>query len=231
MLRDFIQIRIGRPGSDGPQLINYQDRTFYEHRNKGFVLVHHAAEFPAHPACIESYPDLVQYHRPENVYSLQLRNTRHVSTYATALGVIADHGEPFQSINDLQLTKGVQVSVEGPEAILRKEFEATHVRVPQPLTFDGVLQGAIASAFVVSTPTLSDEYLKTFHASSHYVYFVLQRTRDSRIRSQWTKFFSQPVHLFIGIHTPPEPPLAVLAAELGVKLFIKRGARYFRFPR
>lgn len=128
MIRDNIRVLLREPGATQPIQKSFQDRLFFEYRNKNFgVFLQRDGPSPIgapggtkplmpssshrhHGLVMETFSQMraIQQHSPNNssgqplVFDVGNRPSYHIPTYQTFLGVVADPLEPFHHWSEAQ---------------------------------------------------------------------------------------------------------------------------------
>jgi hypothetical protein len=118
MIRDNIRVLLREPGSAQPILKSFQDRLFFEYRNKNFgvflqrdgptnttstttVVKRQPPPPPPHGLIMETFSQMRAIQHPSIgnatplVFDIGNRPSYHIPTYQTFLGIVADPHEPF----------------------------------------------------------------------------------------------------------------------------------------
>jgi hypothetical protein len=247
--QQFITIQVMDQGSNKPVPRNVQWRTMMGYRNQGNCLVHTptvaagvSGSQTAAPVVVESFEELLKYHRPDYVYTLVYRPSYHVPTFAVALSVIGDPAVPefthlSDCLNDFRSYYTLLDDVERKTLPSEWAQIGPMKRMGQITNrYDCLMSNARASALVsglwdekqCATPEVMVTSLRDFHDRSHYAHFLSTRLRDQRQQKRWQAFFAKKTYLFLGVpeSTAANKHVLSTAHELGVGLMVRRGLHY-----
>jgi hypothetical protein len=245
ILGDAITVQVIDPANVGGPAHRrpLQDRTFFEYRNKGFVLLHTHTVDPAskkrvqlpQPIVVEMFPDLKKYHQPNYVYTLATRKSYNVATYVLFLSLCQDGRHPFKSVNELLNYRELEINVPSAEQPMAKDFKTRGSVFQLPgyhnLRFDALAMNTQSSAILTTTAVpLTETVLKEFHNQCHFAHYFTSKTQDLRIATPWKQFFSKPVHLHMGCPSEVSPGLLSLAKQHGINLWLRKGVRFVLHP-
>jgi len=181
---------VKEPISPEPMVRHLQDRDFYTYRNMGFVLLHVNPLFPAYPVVFESFEQLQAYHQESFVYSMSMRHSYHVKTYALFLAVVNTVTEPFTSIGDLTTSRDLCVT---PSLTERRKLtdwfnsseNGNRLKCPTgQLKVDAAAVSAHGSAVLTTAPVLTEEVLFQFVSTAHSLHVLHSSMNLKDVQSQ-----------------------------------------------
>ena len=212
LIHDHIAARISDPGSTGPSVRFIQDRDFFAFRNTRSILLHKPPSCSSHEIAMESFVQVRAYHQDSFNYSLCIRNTYNVKTYATFVGIVNDVHEPFTTTGSILDYRpfAINKAFTRDEMPLRNlwashELNLYKTGLPSTLRFDCIAcdKSNVHAAIVTSCPgPLTEHVLKDMLTQCHFAYFYFTHANDTGFNAQWYRVFNtrtKHVQLYVGV--------------------------------
>eukprot|EP00759_Apiculatamorpha_spiralis_P056480 PhF_6_TR8073/c0_g1_i1/m.12494 len=223
-----------------PLLVEY--RSFDKFRNFGQALVHDdegvVVEF-FDSRCHLYHPDSVSlrhYHRPEYVYTLRMRNTWWIPTYAAALAICRSGTEPFHNADaELIYSKPQKLVIPHAQNHIVTEFhQLNHLTLTKnvvtgSISIDGIMSNKTHCALLTTFPVFDANAITEWFYQSMFLHYFQSKTRDNGpIPMFWKEFFKphRKVMLYAGFRSQSLTPEQIgFCAGLNIRCLV-RGAKH-----